>query len=414
MQHANCRWMAVAAALLAIPSCKSEGAASGGGLRQLCEDNLAYQCEVMFQCAPQDFAFGSVEQCAQALGAGCEAASVTSFPSIEGIGTGFDLSGDNLEALSACLAAQQSLGPSCRPNLEVDEATLLAAREACDLSGLLSGSLGQGERCRSQVFCGEGLACVGIEDATCGTCEPLVEGLACEGGDGCGFATGFYCDESNRCRAHADDGESCADRSCRPERFLYCGTDGLCHPQRRLGESCAGGESCDAGLYLFCSESSGQTCQREPSDGEPCPDAVCGPGLFCDPDAMTCRSLLGEGESCAGSLGTACDPILSLMCDPATSTCVSSFAKAGERCSESGLPDLPSDCWQSYCAQTSPDGSGVCTAYGQDGDPCSDDGSIECADFLVCWEGVCRIPAEVFPSGAGAPPDGSSEVDLCE
>jgi len=129
--------------------------------------------------------------------------------------------------------------------------------QACD--GLLHGTVGKGERCRSSLECQGALRCRDAGPTAPGTCAP-----AAETGTGCGLAvdalaafarqdeverTHPECDgfcERHRCRARQPLGQECVSPSqCGPDRHCAAGkcVDGA---HARRGEACTGG-GCDAG-----------------------------------------------------------------------------------------------------------------------------------------------------------------------
>lgn len=362
----------------------------GGGLgawKELCPLQARFICEEEAACSPSSFAYESVDECEQVAR---EALCEVPLDLLQQFG-GFSGSFGLTDAAVECYRARVELGPSCNPPADVDDMDVLATRAICDPAEVLpTGSGGAGDSCLADFECGGSFACVRTDGSLCGVCTAISEGDSREDSE-CGLLTGLYCDENEVCVAYAESGESCAEKRCDSSANLTCASDQTCRPYALRDESCML-VPCDPQLFMHCSSTAGSTCVPTPRNvGDACPDAVCGYGLTCD--AGSCIALLGEGESCAEALGTACDVNAGLYCDPATTTCTRMYASLGEACEgESGMP-----CWQSQCVGGDGVASGTCTAYAREGEACADDfDGVECLDFLLCMNGTCQTFASAY------------------
>lgn len=206
--------------------------------------------------------------------------------------------------------------------------------EACDWARdrtwcrMPPGARAEGEPCRSDLQCSEGLLCfrASEREPACdsGTCRaPLVEG-----------ATG--CDDSTVAR-RCDEGLRCA-----------MGTCVVLDETGAEGDLCPAFSRCDQGLY--CARSG--RCEPEASNG-----------AACDPDAY---------EQCGSPF--------TWECDRDTATCVAiEYAFAGDACGPDG-PRCGGACVE-----------GVCTPYLVAlGETCTPDSATVCAWVEYgCFDGVC-------------------------
>jgi len=185
---------------------------------------------------------------------------------------------------------------------------------AC-LDDLCALEVAEGEHCRSNESCAEGLYC-NYEDQLCtpflgdgDTCDSgydqCVDGYACSSAnpstcvvwygaenDACGAygcEEGLWCDQSSDevgvCIAKLGDGADCnADTTC--QDGLYCMDDGNCHAPGELDDPCS----------VF----------TEPS---------CVQGLFCDRETVLCKEARAEDETCnPGMPLTSCQEGLYCAC----------------------------------------------------------------------------------------------------
>jgi hypothetical protein len=181
------------------------------------------------------------------------------------------------------------------------------------------------------------------------------------------------------------------------------------------------------------------TCAAPPAAGDDCSVLVCGPGLTCLRETMTCGfqsasgSCLVEGDcqfgfACldpygdggvcvvAGDAGTPCDveklsgPAcpgrLGLYCQrvpPDGGVCaLLGLGDAGDACGN--VQGVGTVCVQSgICQKPSPDaGEGTCLGYASDGTACDSDGGPDCLPLAKCvpssdagTAGTCQEPAKV-------------------
>jgi hypothetical protein len=190
-------------------------------------------------------------------------------------------------------------------------------------------------------------------------------------------------------------GESCATTSCRPGDF--------CHPKTKL---------CTSGSTIVYA-GMGESCDLSAS-----PVVGCLSDLHCIAPAAgttagTCRPLLGNGESCAGT-GAVCGP--SFECVNQTTCQPIPPAPPPQACGDAGVCDDSAFCsgygHDGTCVPRaavgqvcSPDGGsvttecvspavclgvpGICTVYGNLGDACNDATQPCSGPYLVCVNGRC-------------------------
>jgi hypothetical protein len=168
-------------------------------------------------------------------------------------------------------------GQSCS-NSRVDERPCVFG-DACDTSASVCAPLpGQGAACGATGLfpCSEGLYCTDI--ASGGTCQPQHASGACTGGNGC-TPPALCGTNSGTCDLPPAPGTPCSAGGGACGEFMYCGSDGACHPFSPIGESCGatGPPYCAAGLCLngVCTAiAAGAACPTaNPAD--------CGPNALC-------------------------------------------------------------------------------------------------------------------------------------
>jgi hypothetical protein len=203
------------------------------------------------------------------------------------------------------------------------------------------------------------------------------------------------------CVADGDAGDACAPPvpSCGPD--LVC-RDGACRVRGDAGATCMFELDCADGLVCLSS-----TCSARPGAGETCsPSATsqCSDSLVCDPATETCVDGAVEGESCA-----ALPCAVGRRCDPVTDTCVTA-ALPGSACSDDVECPYAFFCDAGTCAPLPVPGEscasapvcarGACTAgvcaLVPEGESC-DTGELfppfgACADGLTCGTGRICTP----------------------
>ena len=202
------------------------------------------------------------------------------------------------EAGSACAAALTStcqgtctklasLNQACGSGVRcVSGATCSAATNTCVPKGAVNAPCGL----NSSPECQAGLAC---SDMLSGTCVALATvGATCTQSSQC--APPLVCDRganiTGTCQAPMQPGDNCTVNDYQCDTGLsYCGSDGKCHAQPGLGQSCPvnDGEtgSCVIGT---CDSAATPSVCKIIAAGQPCSiNADCGPGALCAMDFAT-------------------------------------------------------------------------------------------------------------------------------
>jgi len=209
---------------------------------------------------------------------------------------------------------------ACESDLACAQATPITCRDLGDIGAdcsddydcswplvcsgdLCTDDLEEGERCRGDASCFEGLYCQGAENYADQTCAaPLSAGATCAGPyDRC--EDGYVCsfgDPSTCVAAYGAENESCGPYGC--DQGLWCDptmtAEGVCLAQAGENGDCLEHyDSCQSPL-LCMSDSS---CHPLGGLDEPCsvsPDMTCVAGLFCDRETDLCKEPRAEGETC--------------------------------------------------------------------------------------------------------------------
>lgn len=236
---------------------------------------------------------------------------------------------------------------------------------------VLVGTLLAGQACDEADQCAPGLTCSGVDDGLrcSGVCEPTAS-------------------EGDRCRDDVECGEG-----------LHC-EDRRCAPDRAAGERCRHSSDCEAGLLCDqereeCyppSEAEGRSCEDEGPDRCPvptdCVDDVCqryepgrvaGPGEPCEVGECA-ASHFCDGGFCAPR------PVLTEPCDE-RARCVEG------RCVAGSCQLLPprSTCRVDRECSTDRCTMGRCEVPSAVGAPC--EGDRDCANGLECSERRCVVGA---------------------
>lgn len=172
------------------------------------------------------------------------------------------------------------------------------------------------------------------------------------------------------------------------------GCPGTCQPRLGEGQESTVPFQCDEGLVI-----SGSTiCQRAIPEGQSCHglgvlDAVCAPGLYCDPDSQVCRRFASAGESCDPANGRSC--AWTLFCDEGT---CQKRGREGDSCTAASASSILSyaDCQQGLFCDADPGAAGRCRELRGEGASCRD--YKECDPGLYCnggdpesgQRGTCR------------------------
>jgi hypothetical protein len=286
-----------------------------------------------------------------------------------------------LDKARACLSAVLSL--DCHDRVNTDS--------FCDFEGLFVPQVQEGGTCYSTFNClGEESYC--DRDECGGTCR----------------------------RGLLLPGESCTNvySRCDPDRgwCKYDGTSGtaICEAYLEIGADCANSSEGMCNYSTAFCDWNNRTCVARPRLGESCAMANCQEGLYCDtytePSSPTCKSLLGDGETCP-SYGSCAS---SLYCDPNSYKCTSSKPSVGQSCT------TYQSCVNSYCEGGTQTAPGICTEYKALNEPCTvfpdrcnsglfcdeetlrctpskglgeacvDNSEDRCKTFLICLDGVCE------------------------
>jgi hypothetical protein len=156
---------------------------------------------------------------------------------------------------------------------------------------------------------------------------------------------------------------------------------GTLTPGRGAGGACVATEECTAGLYCKKEQVLTQPvcpgqCTPLPQAGQPCVNAPCAPGLYCQ--AQVCRPYAHAMDACAtvGECYAGPAATTRLWCDMSTHTCEPP-AGEGERCgieTPGGNASLQIYCATGlWCDALFIDRNGVCREPGGAGSPCSYD-----------------------------------------
>ncbi len=191
-------------------------------------------------------------------------------------------------------------------------------------------------------------------------------------------------DEGSACSVDAQ----CTSGFCLLDQPAACGT---CAAPRAdgAGEACqpivfpsGSGLACYDGFV--CDEAT-TTCVAIPGEGQACPAEVCTAGLACSDGVCTAR---GGADTACSETGQPCNFYEGFLCDLATGFCsteVVAFAMVGDPCPSAGTLGCVGG---TYCGLgPNPDGPGVCTVRGREGDPCQYDD--ECLFRFGCVDGAC-------------------------
>jgi hypothetical protein len=303
----------------------------------------------------------------------------------------------------ACLAAyrDQRCGNGAQTRMQpvpVPQAVSPALNAADVLTScpdMLIGHVPDGRACNLSLECTRGSRCV---SGTSG------------GGYGIGGAGGALVATPGVCARYQPEGEPCnLPSDCDPARHSCHTPDYVCGPKSQRGEACtvqlditgSAVDDCDASQGLFCDQTFSSSCQRYPTDGEPCNPFTfpqCDPApelaLTCNQFTGTCRRPGGEGEACGGPALPPCRA--DLACRPVQAdgigTC-GAIPTLGERCLDRCAS--PAICAGSACV--SPGAAAV-------GAPCAYDhecGSMSCSGFQA-GRRVCAVPPYAFAQCLGA------------
>jgi hypothetical protein len=318
--------------------------------------------------------------CKDKNGRGCSFASTCA--------SGFCVDGNCCE--NACSGTCQTCGNStgtCAPIINADDAGC-AGTKTCGPTGVCSLKNGQpctmASQCASN-FCVGGIccstACTGACsacDATPGTCTPLAAGTA--GSPSC---APYVCTGSTL----GCPGACTADSGC--AAGFYCTNNGLCAPQRTLGQSCSG--SC------------AQSGCRECGSGF-CVDGVCC-NAACTGQCQVCSAALGapvDGMCSNAPLGATGSPSCAPYSCPGTTTSCSTFCTGDLNCA-AGYYCAPAV----GCVPQRPNGANCNTAAGAD---CVQAGCRECATG-ACAAGICN--GSTLPNGAACSANAACTSGFC-
>ena len=238
------------------------------------------------------------------------------------------------------------------------------------------------EQCGEQIFAlleGNGAACRRAELQVCrdelapagsnATAETIA---TCDARANTDCATAFY-SEPFACvvPGRAPDGAPCAfNAECAGRYCRRVGAAcGLCSRLPALGEECADGILCDAGLVCKA-----HRCVRPPAVGESC-DRDCAPPYVCAKGKCVRPASADEHCDVLGVKAPDCDPLGGIECFDGTCS-RPIIVGVGESCG--GVRRCKG---RSFCDD------GVCVPEGEDGLPC--DAQRSCARPLRCIDGTC-------------------------
>ena len=227
------------------------------------------------------------------------------------------------------------------------------------LGGVCAVGLPAGATCTATTQCGSGLACLG------GACSKGKNSGDVCGGDVCG-----------------------ADLMCVQQQALP-----ICRPLAKASETCAGPETCEAGLYCDYMVMPA-TCKVTPQLGDKCPTGVCSGDLACNAQQLCVvppqpgePCLLGASKGCVAGYG--CDANLKCAAFPVGgNACIDNQCAGGASCDFMQLPAM-------------------CVAAAAEGQPCSQSPGA-CQAGLGCDQiaNVCKKlvavngPCQVAPQCA--------------
>ena len=227
--------------------------------------------------------------------------------------------------------------------------------------------------------------------------DPCVSDGECKANLYCYKGANYQC--PGVCRAKAQNGESCAS-SAECASGLKCGSEYLCAPQQKAGDSCGssctyafaciGTEPCTGNIW--CDRST-DTCQPGRLEGEVCGTlgsgsssytAHCAINLWCNAEGEgtgTCQRPSSQGGPCSDmelfscAKGLRCDGYVAYGAGAKLGTCVGPMPAAGTCLSDSN------------CETGLVCNGGVCNAPSQVGGSCL--GNSDCAAGLVCNGKTC-------------------------
>lgn len=237
---------------------------------------------------------------------------------------GSDRCADGLYCIDGECAPGRELGEDCdNATCEVGLSCALGAPQtcrdpgsagaACDdefdclwpgicAEGVCSLDAAEGEHCRGDDSCQDGLYCHGSEVYEDMECEvPLAMGATCDDTyDQC--EDGFACSNSEprTCVPElAGESETCGPWGC--EAGLWCDTSeseaGVCRSRGGEGDECVADGACESGLLCMDDDQ----CHPVGEADEPCAvvnQFSCVQGLFCDRETNLCKPPRGEDETC--------------------------------------------------------------------------------------------------------------------
>jgi hypothetical protein len=171
---------------------------------------------------------------------------------------------------------------------------------------------------------------------------------------------------------------------------------GACTAFTAHGAPCSqGSEECGSG-YVCASSGLSSTCVAESfgAAGQPCGNSGCAAGLFCN-SGGTCAALLAAGAACSGGYSGECQA--GLDCDPVSLTC-RTLVGAGQSCGTGLL------CGQGlYCRAS----DSTCRDQALAGQDCTDPASryadgLHCVDGSLCLGATAKV-CTIGTAGPGAP-----------
>jgi hypothetical protein len=256
---------------------------------------------------------------------------------IEGLGCDFGTT--RLLGIGACdstFEGKQKLGEPCNIDAECDGKTFCKHGAACP--GECSALLGPSERCERDDACEDGLSC--DDSDTCAA--PVAEGKACGGDVAAECAPGLACigaddDSAGTCRAldavfAGKLGDTCDfDSGMLCEGELSCVVDSItagkptlvCAERSASGAPCKFGAPapCPSGEFCTADIAKGETegtCTELPGAGDACVALTgapaCAPGLLCDGDKR-CHPINRLGQPCVSDDGCASKHCVSGRCE---------------------------------------------------------------------------------------------------
>lgn len=175
--------------------------------------------------------------------------------------------------------------------------------------------------------CPQGTACVDGAYCNAGTCAALIaSGQPCTADNQCAYGT--LCagaTGSQTCTAAPKAGDACLPHGT----GTTCDTDGLiCDATNHCAALVGSGKTCDPQVQncvrdLQC-DPTALTCGALPGNGQPCPNFECAPGNYCQFDAQfnptTCAPLKDDNAACmqGGECKSGTCDTTSMTCTPRT------------------------------------------------------------------------------------------------